>query len=401
VLSSALAHTGSPTNKVSTMAVRNNLKTRTNKDSKTVEYRGRITTVDELLAMAKIDRAEWDVVTADINKWEVGSSDKKFGKGGAEREDTKIVVEPLIQVKVKLKKKDQTPRLIQESGDRLLSRLEEAGKKAPKAVVGRATGKTSQMHLLEMGAVDLHMGKYTNARETNSNYDMDIAERLFRASTLHLLEKASREKIDKVLWPVGHDAMHFATDTNATPKGTPMDTAGRYFEVFERLLENYVWAFNESLRVAPVEFIHIPGNHDFLPAYHASRELAAWYRSNKNVTCDVEPKTRKYREYGANMLGFTHGSEEKMQMLPTLMAKEQPAMWGRTIQREIHIGHTHLMRIYGESFAGVRIRILPTLSAHDAWHHRSGYQDRRASEAYLWNFEHGYAGHFSYNVNPS
>lgn len=367
----------------------------------------RITTVEQLLEVAQVDLSVWEVERATVNKWEVGSSDKAFYNKNSEsiaRENTKIVVEPLFQVKVWLKKKDNTAEVLKEHGDRLISKLEAAGKKRPKTKVDfkiSSNTKSGDRNLLEIATVDLHMGKYANARETNSNYNMDIAEKLFRESTTYLLQKGARDPIDKILWPIGHDALHYATIQGTTPSGTIMDRDGRFFEAHERLMQVYVWAIEESLRVAPVELVYIPGNHDYLPSYHVARELAAWFRSESRVTPDVEPKPRKYREYGINMLGFTHGSEEKPAMLPTLMAKEAPEMWGRTRQREIHVGHLHLMRIYGESFAGVRIRILPTLTAHDHWHHKSGYQDRRASEAYLWNHKHGYAGHYSYNVNPS
>jgi hypothetical protein len=71
------------------------------------------------------------------------------------------------------------------------------------------------------------------------------------------------------------------------------------------------------------------------------------------------------------------------------------------LQHEFHVGHFHIMRAFEDSFSGTRVRYLPTLSGHDAWHNTSGYNDRRASEAYLWNYKHGYAGHYSFNVNPS
>lgn len=351
----------------------------------------RIKTLDDLIKAAEIDTALYEVERHVINKWESAAFDKNKNK---------MITEELWQVKVWLKPKNLIVEKMEQSGERLLERIAAIGKTQKKAAK-IARGETKDMHMLEMGIVDLHMGKYANALETGSNYDMDIAEKLFNAATDHCLERGSRDKIEKVLWPVGNDAMHFANPQNMTASGTPMDTAGRYFEVFERLVACYIGGIERSLEVAPVHFIFIPGNHDPLQSYHAARELAAYFRNNKHVTCDIGPKPRKYVEYGINMLGFTHGDKEKMNTLPTLMAKEEPEMWGRTRQREIHIGHTHLMRIYGESYAGVRIRILPTLTAHDAWHHASGYQDRRASEAYLWNYEHGYSGHVSYNINPS
>jgi hypothetical protein len=365
----------------------------------------RIRTIDDLVKAAKIDLSVWDISDAKVNKYEVATMPRATGsdKAGWDRKSTKPMVVELYQIRLSLKPKDRTAEIVKQSHERMLERLAELGKKrVPAIVVGLIQNqKQAQLHMAEIASVDLHMGKYSRAIETNSDYDMDTAIKLFRASTLHALEKCARDPVEKVLWPVGNDAMHFAMKTGTSSHGTPRDNDGRYYEVYERVIENYVWAIEESLKLAPVEFIAVPGNHDELQAYHAARELAAYFRHSKHVTHQIGPKMRKFVHYGINLLGFTHGNREKLQMLPTLMAKEQRKAWGESQQCEWHIGHTHLMRIYGESFAGIRIRILPCLSGHDAWHYEEGYQDRRASESYLWNKVHGYAGHYSFNVNPS
>ena len=49
---------------------------------------------------------------------------------------------------------------------------------------------------------------------------------------------------------------------------------------------------------------------------------------------------------------------------------------------------------------GTIIRILPSLSGTDAWHHEKGFVgNTRAAQAYAWGKETGYKGHFQVNMN--
>jgi hypothetical protein len=112
---------------------------------------------------------------------------------------------------------------------------------------------------------------------------------------------------------------------------------------------------------------------------------------------------RKYVSYGINLLGFTHGNEEKHGDLPTLMAQEAAGLWREDQHREWHLGHYHkkkqLTHNPQDTQGGTRVQVLPSLSGTDAWHYRKGYvKTLRAAEAYLWNYTNGYSGHFSVNV---
>lgn len=114
-------------------------------------------------------------------------------------------------------------------------------------------------------------------------------------------------------------------------------------------------------------------------------------------------KSRKYVRYGTNLLGFTHGDEEKSTDLPLLMAGEMGEAWGYVTHREWHIGHFHKSKemkfVSGDSHGPVIVRVLPSLSGTDAWHYRKGYVcGNRAAEAYLWSYKNGYTGHFSTNI---
>ena len=48
----------------------------------------------------------------------------------------------------------------------------------------------------------------------------------------------------------------------------------------------------------------------------------------------------------------------------------------------------------GDTFGAVQIRVLPSLSGTDAWHHKKGYVNTdRTAEAYFFHPNQGYLGH--------
>jgi len=86
------------------------------------------------------------------------------------------------------------------------------------------------------------------------------------------------------------------------------------------------------------------------------------------------------------------------------MASEAPDAWAKSKHREIHVGHFHKRKqtqyLAGDTFGGVTVRVLPSLSGTDAWHFSKGYvKGLRAAEAYLWSKRGGYTGHLSANRN--
>ena len=130
--------------------------------------------------------------------------------------------------------------------------------------------------------------------------------------------------------------------------------------------------------------------------------LAARYYNDENVTVDNIPRSRKVWEYGKCLVMWTHGHEEKANDLPITMATEFSEEWGRTKFREVHTGHFHTKRSTRfrdiDEHHGVRVRILPSLSAPDSWHYKKGFWNIRSAEALIYHREDGCVGTSNYNL---
>lgn len=262
----------------------------------------------------------------------------------------------------------------------------------------------AERHLLEISPVDLHVGKYAWGEEAGEDYDIEIAERVFTHAISDILNRASLYTLEQIVLVVGNDLLQSDNQIGTTTAGTYVDTDSRYIKSFRRARAINSWAIRRCAEIAPVRVIIVPGNHDSLTAFHIGEVLQAEFESDPRVAVDNSPRKRKYLRYGKTLLGWTHGNEEKHGDLPLIMAQECPEDWAKSEHREFHVGHLHKPRetryTAGDSFNGVRVRILPSLCAPDAWHYTKGYvKERRACEAYLWSYENAYAGHISSNVS--
>jgi hypothetical protein len=99
---------------------------------------------------------------------------------------------------------------------------------------------------------------------------------------------------------------------------------------------------------------------------------------------------------------LTHGSEEKEDSLPLLMAteKESKQHWSETLFHEWHLGHIHRKKTQKYTILdknkvlagdlGVTIRYLSSLTGTEEWHHKKGFVGQiKAADAFIWNSELG------------
>jgi hypothetical protein len=286
--------------------------------------------------------------------------------------------------------------------DAIAARLEA---RAPKKWPPLHRRAPTDPHLLEIDLFDVHFGKLCWGKEVGEDYDLEIAESLYREAVTDLLAKASAFEIEEIVLPIGNDFFHIDNHANTTTAGTPQDTDGRIEKILEAGQLAVVWAVEYLLAVAPVRVVWVPGNHDRLTSYCLAQTIRAYFRNCPDVQVDVSPSPRKRVRYGVNLIAYTHGDGEKPESLPAIMAQEWPEDWAATTTREWRLGHRHTQAkretLPVATSNGVTMRWLGSMCPPDSWHARRGYVgNRRVAEAYLMSKERGYTGHFNYNVPP-
>lgn len=345
----------------------------------------RIKTLEQLLEMAEVDLGKWYVERQVINKWEVG----------AKNPEGVIVVEPLFQVKAWLKPVSPLGDISKVIADQ----IEDMKSFANGCNWEYEPPYGDEDMMYEINVSDLHFGMYAWGEEAGVNYDMKVARELFLDSIHSLAGRVKGMPVRKIVLPLGNDLLHVdgmvEGKGGTTTRGTPQDVDTRYRKMFREARMMLVEAADFLATIAPVYSIIVPGNHDRERMFCLGDSLEAFFHNDPRIFVDNRPANRKFLEYGVNLIGYTHGSEEKPKELPQIMAAEAPEAWARTTLREWHLGHFHRLSEAVNEYSGVRVRVVPSIVPNDEWHTRKGYVHYRAAEAYLYDHKKGFVGLFS------
>lgn len=359
------------------------------RDAEELESRSpRIKTLDQLLAAAEVDLEAWEVERYHVNKWESGAV-----------VDGEVIITPLWQVKASLKRNKNAERL-QQLRAAVLADIR--AEKNRELWIPAYTDKGESAHLLELDFSDLHIGKLGVEAVTGEDYGLEQACARFLWGLEDLLGKTVGFPIDRIVMPIGNDLLHIDNLVSTTTAGTRQDADAAWLTIFRTARAVLSMAVERCLEIAPVDLVVVPGNHDRQSMLALGEVLAAQYEGHLHVQV-YTGQLRQYYSYGLNLIGYTHGSEEKPGALPLLMATEAPELWAESKYREWHIGHLHKKKetqfVGVDEYQGVRVRIMSSLAGTDAWHYSQGYtQGWKAAEAYLWGKETGLVGQFSANL---
>jgi predicted phosphodiesterase len=364
-----------------------------------------VKTVEELLAICKVDMNIWEIERQVINKWATARSGKTvnltFSDGVANGEVSDsggMVVQPLYQVKVFLKRRkvvadaEFAVKFFKEEINKISKELIQWNFKSIPELYGKGNC------MLEVSVPDLHLGKLAWSDETRfDNYDSKEAVRLFKEAVKSLVSKAPASSLQSILLPIGNDFFNVDNHNGTTTAGTPQSEDSRWQKTFKLGCSLLTEVIDQLTLIAPVKVVIVQGNHDYERSFYLGEYLAAWFREHPAVTVDNKPTIRKYVSFGKNLIGFTHGSEEKLSELPITMATEVPQEWANSTFREIHLGHLHQESL--KEIKGIKIRHLPSLCSTDAWHAKKGYiGNLKSAQGFLYSVDGGLEAIYYYNA---
>jgi len=347
---------------------------------------------DEIAKQAGYDLRQWRVTEVKINQWQVAGKKKNGQEEGTKRwlaED--LWKEQLYQIKFKLERR--APKFVQDGVTALMENWTGA-QKVPK-IERRAT--MAKPHLLEISLFDAHFGKLAWAEETGEDYNLKIAENIYLNAVDDLIDRTSVFDVERIVYPIGQDFFNVDNWKGETSNGTLVEsTDDRFTKIFTVGVESIKWSMMRCREIAPVHIIWSPGNHDRSTSWYLCKAIQQYCEGAgiTDVTFDLGPNQRKYELFGNTLLGFTHACDERMADLPLIMAKEEKHLWAQADYHQWHVGHFHRKKemrfIAGDTFNGVSVTILPSLTATDSYHYRNGWVcPSRAAEAYLWSKDKG------------
>ena len=250
---------------------------------------------------------------------------------------------------------------------------------------------------------DHHFGKLAWRGETNSDYDLKIAAELFMKAGMQLINKVKGFEIEKFVFPLGSDFLHIDNAQNTTTGGTQQDVDSRLPKIYAVAKQCVIQLIMECIKVAPVDVVYVPGNHDYNVAWYITDTIDSWFRETPQVKVCTASRARKYIDYGVNLIGLAHGDKVKPDRLALLIMDENKENLAGKEYLEWLTGHYHKKAEKqfhaGESFGSVVVKSIPSLCGTDAWHYLHGFvNSRRAAEIHLYDKKRGPAGYFPVHI---
>jgi len=377
-------------------------------EGKTAQAQGisdvRVQSLEDLVAFFKIDLNIWKVKKWECSVYESHTKMRHYdqeqqAKAGYFRIDDTHKVVPLYRVWALLEE-NRPLILLNDIKSEMMAELKAFAPKYPKISYSKDKDKK---YLFELDIFDLHFGKLTWDEETGDNYDIKIARELFMTCLNQLIEQAKNYPVERIVFPIGNDFFNVDNIAETTVHNTPQDEDTRWKKTFVRGRQLIIEAIDTLRTIAPVDVLVIPGNHDFTRSFYLGDAVECWYHKCPDITVNNGAKVRKYYRYGKCLIGYTHGSEEKFQELPYIMANEEPQLWAETAYREWHLGDKHHRReikwVSTEEYKGATVRFMRSLTSTDAWHYGKGYiSSLRAGEGFIWDKNNGLVCEFSANL---
>lgn len=253
--------------------------------------------------------------------------------------------------------------------------------------------KQTDSHCLVIDPCDIHIGKLSSEYEVGDKYDNSIAIKRVHEGVDGILQRATNFNIDKIVLIIGNDILHTDNAKRTTTSGTPQDTDGMWYDNFLLAEKLFVSIIEKLTTISNVHVIHNVSNHDYMTGWFLAETLRVWFKTNKNVTFDVNMQHRKYFVYYDNLIGSTHGDGAKNNDLPLLMAQECKD-WSNTKHRYIYTHHVHHKN--AKDYQGVTVESSRSASGADGWHSRNGYDHApKAIEAYMHHPTKGQVARFT------
>ena len=250
--------------------------------------------------------------------------------------------------------------------------IKDMDKHSPKYIELRGVKKKEDGRLLVIGLADLHIGQLSYFSETHEVYNTEIAIKRTTEGVLELLNQAEGFNVSEVLIPIGGDTLNVDNVHGSTSNHTNQQS-GSWFDAFVEARKMYVSLIENILHKGyKVTVQYIPGNHDLMSSAFLCDSISSYLR-HTDVIFDIDVFHRKYKTFGANLIGIAHGHGVKLQKL-SLLAANEAKDWSATKYRYVYTQHVHHSELRLLDDVGVTIQSLRTPVSSSNWASANGYQ---------------------------
>jgi hypothetical protein len=242
--------------------------------------------------------------------------------------------------------------------------------------------------ILLVGISDFHLGLLSTNLSSGVEYNLDIAEKIYLETIDKILDIIKGQQFEKIVIAVGNDFLNSDNLRGETQGSTRQDNATLWFDLIDKGIELIIKTIDAFLRIAKVDVIYVPSNHDLESIFSIMRAINLYYHSNSNVSVDYSPKSTKYYQFGKNLLGFSHNIDVKRAL--EIFTTEAKDMWSSSEHMFWFLAHLHKAMIY-EKKGYLEIIRLPALSGNSRWatNDKNFVQTERKAQCFIIDKEDG------------
>lgn len=243
--------------------------------------------------------------------------------------------------------------------------------------------------MIEYPAIELHLGKLAWHGETGQNYDYKIAIERFNATIEETIKIQDIAKAGTLFMVIGNDFFNSDTASYTTTKGTPQHNDLRWKKMFLIGLELYTKALlilREKFNKIDIQLCQ--GNHDEMASFYLYIALQQYFKDDDVINFSNDFKKTQCYLFGKCTIFTNHGDTNLKRLIKSIPA-EFYEEWGKSLYRELHLGHLH-KEVVVDDESGMITRRIGSPTGTNEWHYSERYVGAvQKHQLFLWHKEKG------------
>lgn len=330
---------------------------------------------EEVLKVLGYNPIEWEMISMTFSTWEQHTK----------MQETKQLCSVRFKIKPKRKGElslEETVKLVKDVFKKEIKPLTIEPKDE---LIGLDPNK-----MMELGGVELHLGKLAWNGDAGQDYDQHIAQERFTKIIEETIDEQDKNQCDTLFICIGEDFFNSDNAFYTTTKGTPQPTTDiRWKKMF--LIGLKLWS--EAIKELEKHFNKIniqlsQGNHDSTTSFYLFIALEQAFANDKQIDFKRDLKETQCLVWGKCAIFTNHGDCDLKRLIKSIPA-EFPKEWGDTIYRELHLHHLH-KEVVVDDDSGMITRRLTSPTGTDEWHYSNRYIGAsQRQQIFIWDKNEG------------
>ena len=326
----------------------------------------------------------WELVEWRFGKWEVAIKDEKTNR-----------ICTTIRARIKPRTKEYQPEEIALMVEEVFNKHIQPLPYQPQEQIN-----TNNDLLMEVPAIELHLGKMAWNGDVGADYDFRIAKQRFQKIIQECINEQNIRKCGTLFMTIGNDFFNSDTVDATTTKGTPQTNDLRWKKMFIIGLDLYVWAIQElEPYFNQLDLALCSGNHDKMSSFYLYMALKAYFRNDNKIHFSEDYKDVQCYRFGKDAIFFSHGDNNLKRLIKSIPA-EFYKDWGSSQFRELHLGHLH-KEVVVDDESGLITRRIGSPTGTDQWHYEERFIGAtQKHQIFIWDKNSGLQEVRNINFKP-